>query len=129
MEKGKASGRREWKKPGDKVVARDRKSGKVLWEFTIKKVVRLAEPERFKSRRGSEEFDPHLIFGEHKDGKKELWFPYWIAINGRWRYGQFAPLFSEDIFFELLEQAIAKDFFSRRFLRKLSHELEVALSK
>jgi len=125
----KASRRREWKKPGDKVVARDRKSGKVLWEFTIKKVVRLAEPERFKSVRGSEEFDPLLILGEHKDGKQEFWFPYWIAINGKWRYGQFAPLFSEAIFFELLKQAIDQDFFSKRFLSKLSHELEVAISK
>ena len=129
MEKGKASGRREWKKPGDKVVARDRKSGKVLWEYTIKKVARLAEPERFNSVRGSEEFDPLLILCEHKDGKKELWFPYWIAINGKWGYGQFAPLFSEDILLELLEKAIAQDFFSKRFLRKLGHELEVALSK
>jgi len=129
MEKGKAIRRREWKKPGDKVVARDRKSGKVLWEYTIKKVARLAEPECFDSVRGSEEFDPLLILGEHKDGKKELWFPYWIAIDGKWRYGQFAPLFSEDIFLELLGKAIAQDFFSNQFLRRLRHELEVSLGK
>jgi hypothetical protein len=79
--------------------------------------------------RGKEEFDPLLILGEHKDGNKELWFPYWIAINGKWRYGQFAPLFNEDIFLELLEQAIRQDFFSKTFLTRLRHEIEVALSK
>lgn len=126
-------------KVGDKV--RPTYRGQVVAEYEVKKIAKLEEPRKYYSIvKGDELFNPTIILLEALDdgfptlgkGHKELWFPYWIATsatNTKERYGQFAPMFTEDVFLELLEKAIEKGFFTKPFLARLNHTLESVLHK
>jgi hypothetical protein len=52
-----------------------------------------------------------------------LWFPYWITIDGKEKYGQFAPIIGQKALFELLSSAIDNDYFDDDFLRKLNEKI------
>ena len=57
------------------------------------------------------------------DDKHEFWFPYWITIGGKQKYGQFAPMMGESSFLELLKNAISQGFFSEDFLKSLGQAI------
>lgn len=46
----------------------------------------------------------------------EYWFPYWQKIQGKEKYGQFAPMIGADALLQLLRDAINQDFFNKQFL-------------
>ena len=68
-------------------------------------------------------FNPTLVKIEWErvpsNDRHEFWFPYWISIKGKERYGQYAPMLGETSLLELLGEAIRKDFFSDSFLNEL----------
>ncbi len=97
--------------------------------FTVKRVARLAKPIVCHSAEiGEALFDPCLVKIEWEqspsDDKHEFWFPYWITVTGKERYGQYAPMIGESALLELLREAIGQNFFSDDFLLRLGRAIE-----
>jgi hypothetical protein len=82
------------KNPGDKTKA------KYWGTFTVEKVARLKEPVIcYSEETGKAEFHSALIKIKWEknpsEDKNELWFPYWMTLIGKYKYGQFAPMIGE----------------------------------
>lgn len=97
-------------------------------DFTVEKVARLKEPvECYSEERGEVWFNPTLVKIKWdrppSDDKNEFWFPYWITIDDKEKYGQFAPMIGENALLELFGNAIEQDFFSEYFLQRLSSKI------
>ena len=108
------------KQIGDRVTARDA-TGKVMLQPKILKIAKLATPK---------DFEPTIMLVEHKDGGKELYFPYWKKTKkGTQGFASRPPMFDEGIFLELLTEAVRQGFFTRDFSKNLNIELVKALSK
>lgn len=91
---------------------------------TVRKVARLKEPVKCYSEEvGDVLFSPTIARIEWDispyNDKYAYWFPYWITIGGKEKYGQFAPMIGEKALLELIEDAIKQDFFTMTFLKKL----------
>ena len=89
---------------------------------TVRKIARLKEPVKCHSKEvGDVLFSPTIVKIEWDtspyDDKYAFWFPYWITIAGKEKYGQFAPMIDEKALLELLKDAIQQDFFSKEFLK------------
>lgn len=100
------------------------KMAKYWGKFTVKKVARLKKPVKCYSQEiGEALFNPTLVKIEWErvpsNDRHEFWFPYWISIEGKERYGQYAPMLGETSLLELLGEAIRKGFFSDSFLNEL----------
>lgn len=96
--------------------------------FTVEKIVKLQTPIRcFSNEKGEVDFDPTIIKiawdQVPSDDKHDLWFPYWIRVNEKEKYGQFAPMIGQKALLELLSNAIENDFFSDEFLEKLNTKI------
>lgn len=125
-------------KVGGKVCPKYR--GKVAAEYEVKAIAKLEQPMQYMSAiKGRELFNRTIVLLEALDdaypalgkGHKELWFPYWIATSATKmteRYRQFAPMFTEDVFLQLLTEAIKQGFFSTDFVRNLNCELQAGLN-
>lgn len=79
--------------------------------FTVEKIVKLKNPVRcFSSEKGNVDFNPTIVKISWdqipSDDKHDLWFPYCITIDGKEKYGQFAPMIGQKALFELLSSAI-----------------------
>jgi len=96
--------------------------------YKVEKVVQLAKPVVcYSEERGKALFNPILVKIEwakppSKD-KHEFWFRYWIAFEGKEKYGQFAPIIGESSLLELLQKGIRREFFSDNFLRQLRNAI------
>jgi len=89
-------------------------------KFEVKKVAQLKHPvPSYSNEVGEALFNPTLVQIEWENGGHEIWFPYWITIKGKEKYGQYAPMMGEDSLLELLQEAIRKEFFSENFLDQL----------
>lgn len=55
--------------------------------------------------------------------KHDLWFPYWIRIDGKEKYGQFAPMIGQKALLELLSKAIDRGFFQDDFIEALDKKI------
>ena len=90
-------------------------------EYEVIKVVQLKAPESAHSAEvGEALFKYTLVQIRWKgDGGYNFWFPYWTTIKDKERYGQYAPMMSEDSLLELLQEAMRKEFFSENFLHQL----------
>jgi len=96
--------------------------------FEVTKVAKLTEPVVCHSdEKGEALFNPTLVKIQwEKPPSKDLhefWFPYWITIDGKERYGQFAPMIGENALLELLKDAMKQEFFSNKFLDQLSEAI------
>jgi hypothetical protein len=96
-------------------------------------VARLKNPIKCYSHElGEALFNPTLvkIEWEHapSEDKHEFWFPYWISVRGKERYGQYAPMIGEHSLLELLGDAIRQGFFSNDFLRQLDKFITAKLA-
>jgi hypothetical protein len=60
--------------------------------------------------------------------KNEFWFPYWENIDGKEKYGQFAPMIGQGSLLKLLEEAIKQDFSDRNFLMELMATIQSKIS-
>lgn len=102
-----------------------KKEAKYWGKFEVKKVVTLSEPVKcYSQEKGHVEFMPTLVKidweNSPSEDKNEFWFPYWIKIDGKEKYGQFAPMIGKKALRELLQKAIEQDFFDEDFLKKLT---------
>ena len=109
------------------------KSKTKYWgDRTYKKIARLKKPvECYNPEQGTVYFDPMIIQIEWdtppSGDRHELWFPYWMVIDGKRKYGQFAPMIGENSLLELLEDAIGQGFFTRNFLQGLDKAINAKL--
>jgi hypothetical protein len=108
------------------------KKAKYWGSFSVSKVARLKKPVECKCKEvGIALFDPTIVkihWETPPSGDKhEFWFPYWITIGGKEKYGQFAPMIGEKALLELLQDAIEQDFFSKSFLKGLDRVINVKL--
>ena len=92
---------------------------------TVKKVARIKEPiECYNPIQGKVYFKPTIVQIEWEKppsgDSNEFWFPYWMIVDGKEKYGQYAPMIGEKALLELLKDAIGQDFFSRDFLLDLN---------
>ena len=114
------------------IIAGQRKKAKYWGRFTVEKVARLKQPVKCQCQEvGTALFDPTIVKIQWEkppsDDKNEFWFPYWITIDGKEKYGQFAPMVGEKALLELLKDAIGQDFFSKSFLKGLDRVINVKL--
>jgi len=112
----------------------DEKIAKYWGKFKVKKVARLANPVKCHSNDiGDALFNPTLVKIEWEcspsDDENEFWFPYWISVRGKERYGQYAPMMGERSLLELLGNAIKQEFFSNGFLRELNNLITDKLTR
>jgi len=94
-------------------------------EYRVEEVVRLKKP--VPDAAGECLFNPTLVrihWIDPPQDEDEFWWPYWLTIKGKERYGQYAPMHTEGVLLELLQEAIRKGFFSKNFL----HQLQKAIS-
>lgn len=101
-------------------------------KFTVKKVSKLKYPVKCYSEEvGEVEFNPTIVKieweKEPSEDKHDLWFPYWISINGKEKYGQFAPMIGQKALLELMENAIDDGFFDIDFLKGLNTKIDIHL--
>ena len=96
--------------------------------FTVEKVVKLENAVKcYCAEKGEVYFNPTIIKISWdripSDDKHDLWFPYWITVNGKEKYGQYAPMIGQNTLFELFSSAIDNNFFDDEFLKKLNNKI------
>lgn len=101
---------------------------------TVRKIARLRRPVKCYSKEvGDVLFNPTITKIEWDTSpygdKYAFWFPYWITIGGKEKYGQFAPMIGEKALLELLQDAIRQQFFSEGFLDSLDKSIVEKLSR
>ena len=101
-----------------------RSKAKYWGKYTVIKVARLNNPVECQCEEvGTALFNPTIVKLEWEtppsEDNHEFWFPYWITIGGKEKYGQFAPMIGEKALLELFENAIRQEFFSEGFLQGL----------
>ena len=111
-----------------------RKKARYWGNFTVKKVAKLRSPVLCYSKEiGEVEFMPTIVQIEWdvspSSDKNEFWFPYWVKIRGKEKYGQFAPMVGKNGLLLLLKEAIRQDFFAREFLKELAESIQSKLDK
>lgn len=110
-----------------------KKKARYWGNFTVKSVAKLKSPILCFSREvGQVEFMPTLVKinweTSPSSDKNEFWFPYWVKIKGKEKYGQFAPMIGEEGLLQLLKEAIRQDFFDEHFLIDLSEAIKNKLA-
>ena len=106
------------------------KSKAKYWgNYTVKKVAKLDTPVICHSKDvGVVEFMPTIVQLEWEtppsEDINEFWFPYWVKIKGKEKYGQFAPMLGQHALLELFEKAIREGFFDDQFLSRLKECIE-----
>jgi len=108
------------------------KKAKYWGEFKVKKVAELKRPVMWHcEEKGEVEFMPTIVQIEWKippsSDNNEYWFPYWQTIQGKEKYGQFAPMIGANALLELCKEAIRQGFFSRGFLQELAGSIQEKL--
>jgi len=117
------------------MIREGKKSRARYWgKFVVKKVVKLDAPVICQSDEAGEvEFNPTIVQIEWdkypSDDKNELWFPYWIKIRGKEKYGQYAPMIGQKALLELLSKAIDTNLFTEKFLTRLKNKINNKLNK
>ena len=111
-----------------------RKKARYWGSFTVKKVAKLKSPVLcYNKELGEVGFMPTIVQIEWdvspSSDKNEFWFPYWVKIRGKEKYGQFAPMIGKNGLLLLLKEAIRLDFFDREFLKKLAESIQPKLDK
>ncbi len=111
-----------------------KKKARYWGDFEVQKVAKLKTPIICHSKEvGEVEFMPTLVKINWATSpsldKNEFWFPYWVKIHGKEKYGQFAPMIGQKGLLGLLEEAINQDFFDDSFLIELSKVVDSKLKK
>jgi hypothetical protein len=111
-----------------------RSNAKYWGEFEVQGVVKLDAPVKCHSvEKGEVDFNPTIVklawTREPSGDKHDIWFPYWITVDGKEKYGQFAPMIGQTALLELLSKAIDAGFFDRHFLRSLAYKASAYLER
>jgi hypothetical protein len=109
-----------------------KKEARYWGPFTVEKVAKLKKPISCHSNEiGAVDFMPTLVKIHWETSpsldKNEFWFPYWVKIKGKEKYGQFAPMVGELGLLELLKEGIAQDFFTSGFLGELANAIDTKI--
>lgn len=110
-----------------------KKRARYWGRFTVKKVAKLKRPIIcYSNEIGKAEFIPTIVQIDWEvspsPDKNEFWFPYWIKIKGKEKYGQFAPMIGKKGLLQLLKEAIKQDFFDNQFLLELVESIKNKLT-
>ena len=110
-----------------------RSKAKYWGGYVVEDIVKLREPIKCTSEeKGEVDFNPTIIKikwdKKPSDDVNELWFPYWITIDGKEKYGQFAPMLGQAALLELICGAIDKGFFNSYFLNALQERINRHIS-
>jgi hypothetical protein len=85
----------------------------------------------YSKEAGEVEFMPTIVQivweNPPSSDKNEYWFPYWVKINGKEKYGQFAPMIGKNGLLQLFKEAIRQDFFDKPFLMELAESIETKM--
>jgi hypothetical protein len=116
------------------IIAGQRGKARYWGNYRVKKVAKLKSPVLCHSKQAGEvEFMPTIVQLEWEtppsSDNNEFWFPYWVKIGGKEKYGQFAPMIGKNALLQLLDEAIGQDFFDREFLVDLARRIEGKLEK
>jgi hypothetical protein len=108
------------------------KKAKYWGNYMINQVVQLAQPVKCECEEiGEALFSLTLVKIEWEkppsNDKHDIWFPYWISINGKEKFGQFAPMIGEKALSELFANTIEQGFFTDQFLSKIKNCAEKKL--
>lgn len=109
-----------------------RKKARYWGNFIVKRVAKLKSPILCYSKDvGEVEFMPTIVKIDWETSpssdKNEFWFPYWVKIKGKEKYGQFAPMIGQQGLLQLLQEAIRQDFFDKSFLIALTETIKTKL--
>jgi hypothetical protein len=113
----------------EKMIKVGKKTKAKYWgNFTVEKVIKLDSPVKcFSNVKGEVFFNPTIVKisweQEPSDDKHDLRFPYWISIDGKEKYGQYAPMIGQKTLLKLLSSAIDNDLFDKSFLEKLNGKI------
>jgi len=96
--------------------------------FVVEDLVMLEKPVKcFCEEKGEVDFNPTIVKikwdKKPSDDANEFWFPYWMIIEGKEKYGQFAPMIGPQALLELISGAIKKGFFDEHFLETLQERI------
>ena len=117
------------------VIVEGRRGTAKYWgDYQVKKVAKLKTPVHCRSKQAGEvEFMPTIVQLEWETSPSsdtnEFWFPYWVRVGGKEKYGQFAPMIGKKALLELLDEAIKQDFFDKEFLVGLSESISAKLEQ
>jgi len=105
-----------------------RSKAKYWGAYEIQDFVMLDHPVRcFSAEKGEVDFNPTIVKlswdQEPSDDQHDIWLPYWITIDGKEKYGQFAPMIGQKALLELLCKAIDSGFFGEKFLEGLGRKI------
>ncbi|MFH1718888.1 MAG: hypothetical protein ABIF19_16150 [Planctomycetota bacterium] len=105
-----------------------RSKAKYWGGFEVQDLVTLDSPVKcFSTEKGQVDFNPTIVkiaWDRYPSGDKhELWFPYWIKIDGKEKYGQYAPMIGQKALLGLLSKAIDHGFFENDFLEGLGRKI------
>lgn len=120
---------------GNDVIKAGKRSKAKYWgEFKVQDVVTLDSPVKcYSSDKGHVDFNPTIVKlsweRDPSSDKHDLWFPYWIKINGKEKYGQFAPMIGQKALLELLSKAIDRGFFQAEFIEGLGRKITSHLQR
>ena len=111
-----------------------RSKAKYWGAFEVQDLVTLDSPVRcFSTEKGEVDFNPTIVklaWDRDPSGDKhDIWFPYWIKIDGKEKYGQFAPMVGQKALLELLSKAIDRGFFEKDFVEGLGRKIAEHLRK
>lgn len=111
-----------------------RSKAKYWGAYEVADVVKLDAPVRcYSAEKGGVDFNPTIVklsWDQEPSGDKhDIWFPYWITIDGKEKYGQFAPMIGQMALLELLSKAVAAGFFERGFLEALRERISQHLER
>lgn len=69
------------------------------------------KPDQWSSDGGNVTFYPFLVIleGTEKPGRS-IWLPYWHTVEGKRKYGQWAPHMDDFVFIDLINQAREKGY-------------------
>jgi len=116
------------------IIEGQRKKARYWGNYRVKKVAKLKSPVLCHSKQvGEVEFMPTIVQLEWEippsSDKNESWFPYWVKIGGKEKYGHFAPMIGKNALLQLLDEAIRQDFFDRQFLVDLARSIRTKLEE
>jgi len=105
-----------------------RSKAKYWGAFKVQDVVTLGSPVKcFSVEKGNVDFNPTIVKltwdRDPSNDKHDLWFPYWIKIDGKEKYGQYAPMIGQKALLELLSKAIDREFFQVDFINGLGRKI------
>lgn len=111
-----------------------RSKAKYWGSFEVKNIVALDSPVKcYSEEKGEVDFNPTIVKlawdRDPSNDRHDIWFPYWIKIDGKEKYGQFAPMIGQKALLELLSKAIDQDYFQADFLETLGRKISERLQE